>query len=66
MAASRLVKAPKAPACCNLCGRTAAIFRTPRELEDGVRAALRARLGNEYQIRTRITDMLANRILLEV
>jgi hypothetical protein len=44
----------------------AAVFREPRELEDGIREALRRRLGTEDVLRARVRDMRACRHLLEV
>lgn len=62
----KLVKSLRVRACCSDCGRMAAVFREPRELEDGLREALRRRLGSERVLRARIEDMRAARHLLEV
>lgn len=61
-----LVKSLRVRACCTDCGRMAAVFRTPRELEDGIREALRRRLGPEEVLRARVRDMISSRHLLEV
>ena len=60
-----LVKAPKARSCCSACGKMAALFRAPLELNDGVRAAIAKRLGTEAAIRARIRDMRAGGQLLD-
>jgi hypothetical protein len=61
-----IVKAPKTRRCCSACGKTAALFLRPLDLEAGVAAALAQRLGTERAIRVRIRDMLASRQLLEL
>lgn len=61
-----IVKAPRTRACCSDCGKTAALFRKPTELEVALREGVRKRLGTENRLRQRIRDMLASGMLLEV
>lgn len=60
-----LIKAPSAPRCCSKCGKMAALFLRPLDIESGVAAALAKRMGTESEIRIRIRDMKANGLLLE-
>jgi hypothetical protein len=59
-------KAPGASMCCDAAGRLCALAVRPLPLSLLVRRAVTCGEGTEQQIRTRIIDMLACGILIEI
>jgi len=63
---TRIQRAPGAHACCDPAGRICAIAHRALPLSQLVRIAVTRGEGTEPVVRERITDMLANGLLIEL